>query len=174
MGRPRSVSEYTFLDDCILIHTKHCNFKISKESYDIVKDYRWFSKLCKPTGKYYAYAHFTGNKKILLHRHILGVDGPELVDHHNRDTTDNTLSNLRVASRLQNNVNSKKRKNCRSIYKGVTLRPSGRWGVYIAKSGVNMCLGTFDSEIDAALAYNEKALQLFGEFANLNEVKTKE
>ena len=34
----------------------------------------------------------------------------------------------------------------------------------------NICIGYFDKEVDAALAYNKKAIELHGEFANLNVI----
>ena len=95
------------------------------------------------------------------------------VDHINGNPLDNTRENLRLCSKAQNNYNAKKRKNSKSQYKGVTIRPSGRFGAYICKDGKNYCLGTFDKEIDAALAYNKKAVDLFGKFAKLNEIGDK-
>lgn len=171
MGRPRGTNYYFDRINYYTIVCKHCNFLIDKEDYEKAKKFRWFSKIYKLTGKYYAYSHLKGNKKILLHRYLLDIDDERLVDHINGNTLDNRRSNLRIASRLQNNVNSKKRKNCKSKYKGLMLRPSGRWGVYIKFQGINYCLGTFDNEIEAAKVYNKKALEFYGEYARLNQIE---
>lgn len=40
-------------------------------------------------------------------------------------------------------------------FKGVTLKPSGRWQAAIRVSGKRMNLGTFDSVAEAAVAYNK-------------------
>ena len=47
---------------------------------------------------------------------------------------------------------------------GMTTRTSLRG----CKSGYN--IGRFDDEIDAAVSYNKKAIELFGEYALLNVV----
>lgn len=170
--RKRTVNKYTELkhDNISKIHCKHCDFIIDSKMLQHVLKYKWFSKIAKSTGKYYAYAHFSGNKKIMLHRFLLNITGVELVDHIDGDTTNNKLNNLRVVSRLQNNVNSVKRKNCKSKYRGVTLRPSGRWGVYIKYNNENMCLGTYDTEEEAASVYNKKAVALYKEYVKLNKI----
>jgi hypothetical protein len=168
MGRPRGQNNYFFIDNHVEILCKHCMFKIDIEQLEYVIKYKWFSKKAASTNKYYAYSHLTGNQKILLHRYLLNVKKGELVDHKNGDPTDNRLINLRKVNKLQNNVNSKKRKNCRSIYKGVTVRPSGKFGVYIRHQSKNICLGTFNNEIDAAREYDKFACLFFGEYAKLN------
>ena len=45
-----------------------------------------------------------------------------------------------------------------------------KWRARITINGKTMHLGLFASAIEAARAYNEKAKELFGDFANLNEV----
>ena len=47
-------------------------------------------------------------------------------------------------------------------------------GKFIAIIGYNykkQYLGTYETLLDAAIAYNEKALELYGEFANLNDLE---
>ena len=39
----------------------------------------------------------------------------------------------------------------------------------IKKEGTTYFLGNFKDEKDAAIAYNKKALELYGDFANLNK-----
>ena len=63
----------------------------------------------------------------------------------------------------------KQKGNTFSIYKGVTQ--SGKY--YKAGIGYNgkfIYLGSFRTEVDAAVAYNNSARKLFGEYANLNNV----
>jgi hypothetical protein len=171
-GRPRSFNKWEISGDTAYASLRHGVVVISKASLDLVQAYRWFTKLAKPSNAAYVYTHLYGNKKTTIHRMIMGItDSKILVDHKNRNTLDNTIENLRIASKAQNNINTKKRKNCRSIYKGVTIRPSGRYGCYISFDKKMICLGTFDLEEDAALAYNIKAEELYGEYANLNKIK---
>jgi hypothetical protein len=47
----------------------------------------------------------------------------------------------------------------------------GKWASRIAYEGKRIYLGYYDDETEAAEAYNMKALELFGEFANLNKIE---
>lgn len=115
----------------------------------------------------YARLNVTFGKK-LLHRVVLGAQDGQRVDHINGDKLDNRLCNLRLATPSQNSANSIKRKGS-SKYKGVTRRSWGAWRAQICVNLKKHSLGHFQSEIDAAKAYNTAALKHFGEFARLNE-----
>lgn len=173
MARPRGKSTIIIHDAYAEIQCKHCNFKIDLDDVEKVSQYRWFSKTAQ-NGEPYCYSHYSGNKKIMLHRFLMGLqpDDGMICDHSNRDTKDNTKANLRVCSRAENNRNAKKNiRGVKSKYKGVTKRPSGRFGVYINFNKTTKCLGTYDTEEEAAIVYNKYALQLFGEYANLNIIE---
>jgi hypothetical protein len=81
-------------------------------------------------------------------------------------------SNLRRATRQQNIWNTEPaRKQGTSRYKGVFFcGRTGRFRARIVHNRQRIYLGYFDSEEDAARAYNTKAAELFGEFAYLNPV----
>lgn len=55
-----------------------------------------------------------------------------------------------------------------SKYRGVSIRANGSWKAQIGYKGDRIHLGYFILEIDAARAYDCKAKELFGEYANLN------
>ena len=58
-----------------------------------------------------------------------------------------------------------------SQYKGVAFhKRRSRWCADIKFDRKNLYLGHFDTEEDAARAYNTKAIELFGELAHLNPV----
>ena len=94
---------------------------------------------------------------------------PKFLDHIDGDQLNNNIENLRAVTLSQNQWNRKKIKITSSKYKGVTKR-SKKWEVCIKINKKSIYLGLFNSEIDAAIAYNEKAIELFGEYAKLNEV----
>lgn len=98
-----------------------------------------------------------------------------VMDHINRNGLDNRKENLREVSVSQNCANrrgwSSSSSSSSSRYKGVRLLQSGSWQVRIGAGG-RTYTATFDCEHEAALAYNEKALELWGEYALLNEVET--
>jgi hypothetical protein len=96
------------------------------------------------------------------------------IDHIDRNRANNAIANLREASQSQNLANAGKRfrkKGCHSRYKGVSFRnDSSKWVAYIGVDKKLIHLGQFDSELEAAVAYNESALVHFGPFAALNSV----
>ena len=101
--------------------------------------------------------------------YMTGSFPEDQVDHINQIKEDNRWLNLRCATRSQNLANTKKMKTNTSGYKGVSWKKKNKkWGVKICFQNKQVHLGYFESLEDAALAYNKKALELFGEFAKLN------
>jgi hypothetical protein len=157
---------------------------IDSEDFELVSKYTWCAHLHHTKKRYYALSHdpnqyyikSRSQVVIKLHRLIMGVtDSKILVDHINRDSLDNRKINLRVCSIGQNNSNTNKRENSISKYKGVRrmfVKGSGRirWYSVISVNRKRQWIGTFDTEEDAAKAYNKAAIHLHGEFASLNKV----
>lgn len=106
------------------------------------------------------------SKKIYLHRFILGVP-PELeVDHINNKTWDNTRSNLRPATKSENQHNKRKGASNTSGHKGVCYdKQTGKWMAYVSRDYKPYNLGRFDSVAEAAEVYRRAAAQLHGDFA---------
>ena len=91
------------------------------------------------------------------------------IDHRDGDSLHNWRSNLRAATCGQNTFNARKRLDCVSRFKGVNWdRDSGLWRARITQNYRRRSLGRFESERDAALAYDRAAIDLFGEFAKTN------
>lgn len=120
-------------------------------------------------GEWYAIRNRAeGRKHLKMHQAILGLHG-ELVDHKNRDGLDNRRENLRRADKSQNLANSRKRRGCTSQFKGVFWNKNQKkWESRCQCRGVYHRLGFFQDEIEAAKAYDKKAIELFGEFARPN------
>ena len=92
-----------------------------------------------------------------------------VVDHIDGNGLNNRKSNLRVCTQAQNSLNSRPRRNSSSRYKGVSFYKRDKiWQAQIFYNFRTINIGRFDDEIEAALAYDRKAAELFGEFAYLN------
>jgi len=118
------------------------------------------------------YVFMTFNRKTCyLHRFITNAPKGLVVDHINHNKMDNRKCNLRICTQSQNLANQRAKKGGASKYKGVVWHKlSNKWAAQIFCNGSNLYLGTFEKETDAALAYNAKAKELFGEFAYLNQI----
>lgn len=90
------------------------------------------------------------------------------VDHENRNRDDNRWSNLRLATRTQNNANSKRPKTNTSGYKGVFWHKNYRkWVARIQINGKGMYLGARDDPEEAHKLYVAAANKYFGHFARV-------
>lgn len=147
---------------------------VDDEDYEYLSQFKWWA-MKKGNYIYAERSNYCNKTKksnhMKMHREIMKVtDKSILVDHIDRNPLNNQKSNLRLCNKQQNAANSKKRKGGSSKYRGVSLCWD-RKNRYIARlyyKGRNYHLGRFKTEIEAAKAYNEKALELYGEFANLN------
>ncbi len=110
-----------------------------------------------------------GRKTIFMHREILNTPDGFLTDHVNGNGLDNRETNLRVCTRGQNRQNSLKKTKASSKYKGVYWQKSAKkWKARLTFEKKSIYLGLYQDEKIAAKAYDQKAIELFGEFANLN------
>lgn len=87
------------------------------------------------------------------------------IDHINRDKSDDQVENLRLATRFQNNANTRAKISNTSGFKGVDLHKGGpKWRARIRINGQRLNIGVFETAEEAAAAYNAKASEAFGEF----------
>lgn len=135
-------------------------------------DYEWLNQYTWQAAyngtKFYATTKKGRGGNIWMHRLIMNAPKGMVVDHINGNGLDNRRCNLRICTRQQNAYNSRR---CRgtSQYKGVHFeKATGGWRATITCKGEHFNLGLFDDEVEAARAYDCKAIELFGEFAYLN------
>lgn len=107
----------------------------------------------------------------LIYKLLTGEDPEGMLDHIDGDVTNNRIENLRVVTPQENARNSVKRSEkgkATSQYKGVNKHRQ-RW---LATLTINdnevRIVKRFDTEIEAALCYDELAKEHYGEFAQLN------
>ncbi len=94
----------------------------------------------------------------------------EKVDHINGNTLDCRRDNLRLATHQQNIRNSKLSTSNKTGYKGVWIN-RGKIVASITVNYKHVVLGSFDTLLDAAIAYNYAAVENFGDFARLNPIE---
>jgi hypothetical protein len=148
---------------------------VDDEDYALLSQHKWFAQWDPKTKSYRAARtlpfHNDKRGRQLMHRLIMGEPKGRLVDHKNHDTLDNTRSNLRLCNNSQNSQNGRKQVNNRSGFRGVTWhKRDKKWAVNITLNGKQRALGYYSNKIEAAATYNAAAAELFGEFANFNEL----
>jgi hypothetical protein len=142
----------------------------------IVDDDKWheLSLIIWGIGSDYICAKIN-RKTIRLSRYLLNAPDNIRVDHINNNTLDNRITNLRFTTAAENAYNRSSSKNSLSIFKGITKRIDKSnnitYRAQIEKEGKCYCLGTYLDENMAAIAYNIKARELFGDFAYSNKIE---
>jgi len=88
------------------------------------------------------------------------------IDHKDTNRSNNSWSNLRLATRSQNMANMRNSGRNTSGYKGVFFKKqTGRYRASIVFQRKEIHLGYFDTPEEAHAVYKIKQRQLFGEFA---------
>lgn len=115
--------------------------------------------------------HNAADYEIRLHRLVMCARSGQCVDHRDGNGLNCVRSNLRLTDSLGNAANRRPIPHAGSKYKGVCFhRTTGKYEGYIKHRRKKYHLGLFITQEEAATAYNEKAVELFGEFACLNVI----
>lgn len=153
---------------------KEYSVYIDKEDEYLFEKHRWIVwSSPRHNSSYLVTSRFDKEKALRIHRVIMNAKPGEIVDHINGNALDNRRCNLRITTQRGNNKNAAKRKDAMtSKYKGVRQpRGSKKWTVQLQADYKTILGGTFKTEVEAALKYNELALLHFGEYAKLNIIE---
>lgn len=139
---------------------------VDAEDYEELSKYKWCVSKYRRT--YYA-VRGSGGRHVKMHRMLLNAPAGLMVDHRDLNGLNNRKSNLRLCTNKENVRNSRPSLGKTSRYKGVYRdKREKKFIARIEVDGKRYCLGYFDDEIEAAIAYDIKAMLFFGEFAYLN------
>lgn len=134
---------------------------VDDEDFDRVNSMSWHAQKGKHT--YYARTG-KNNGGLSMQQAVLNAPGV-LIDHKNGNGLDNRKVNLRRCNSSQNSGNTRKHTDGASRFKGVHFhKRRGRWCAMIRHKHI----GLYDTEEDAAVAYDKEAAKVFGEFARMN------
>lgn len=142
--------------------------------YEFIKDYSWHM-----SGNYVESFWVDENqcqKNMKLHQAIIYLSGQEVpddceIDHKDNNPLNNLENNLRICKHSDNVKNRKNIMKHSSKYKGVSFyKHTNKWRAKLRANHVDVFLGYFVNEDDAAKAYNIAAIKYFGEFARLNVI----
>jgi len=143
---------------------------VDDDDYDELKKYNW----------HVANGYAVRNAKVSkgkqksqrMHRLITNCPADMNVDHINHDKLDNRKDNLRICSTAENLRNQQMQSVAKtSRFKGVYFnKNTNKWMAQIQSDDKRKYLGLFENEIDAAIAYNNAAIAMFGEFALINVI----
>ena len=155
--------------------TKGYTAIVDDEDYEELSKYRWRTHLETYTS-YVVRAGLKAEGKrhsvVLMHRQIMDCPSNMVIDHINHNGLDNRKENLRICTRAENSMNTIRKQLPKYKFKGVChmggKRKEKPYAAQIFKNQKKYHIGCFATPEEAARAYDKKALELFGQYAQLN------
>lgn len=144
---------------------------VDGKNYEWLSQWKWYVQKAKNTIYATRCEKSDSGKWVVIgmHREILGLSSGDkkYTDHKNHCGLDNRETNIRICSPSQNQHNCQKRLDNTSGYKGV-MKARSKWAAAIRNKRKSIHIGHYANKIEAAMAYDKKAKELFGEFACTN------
>lgn len=166
---PRTIREIRIEGNVAFIPlTKGYTAVIDVEDVPLIAGSNWSARV--PSNRNTVYAarrnpRAVGGHIVSLHRFLMGSPAGFEVDHIDGDGLNNRRSNLRCATRSQNQHN--RRPNKGSGPKGVAWhKRDQKWQARIMLNGKHHWLGNFSTAEEASLAYAEASQRLHGDFGH--------
>ena len=145
-----------------LTSNTNSEFYFDLDDYDKIKDYCWCESQGQPGYIVLSAQDSKIHKLIKMHQLVYGDD----CDHADRNPLNNRKSNLRKATRSQQNMNRGMQKNNTSGFKGVYwMQRCKKWQVSININKKKIHLGYFKDKDDAIRVRLEAEAKYYGEFA---------
>lgn len=175
----------------IYIKWKDNNYTVlvDDDCYALLSRHTWYIMYSGVNKRPYAFAELYSKPKSkkrikrMFYMHQMVTGSFAQTDHENGNSLDNRFDNLRPATHQTNGWNKgKSRKPSTSKYKGVSYRPlrgKPRWLAFFKyveegkpkHTGKMLYIGYYDTEREAAIAYDKKVLELRGKWAYTNILK---
>ena len=140
---------------------------VDDEDYEELNKYNWFIQK-QDSNLYARRSIYVGDNKrrtIRMHRQILGLKHKDgmVGDHVNRNTLDNTKSNLRVVTQSKNNQNHGGYSHNTSGCNGVCWNKcNNKWQAYIKVNSEQINLGNYSYIEDAVEARRLGEIEYWG------------
>lgn len=150
----------------IQTYTRSLNIIVDDEDYDRLYRYNYIVT----NGNKWIYRNVK-LAKIGIANDVTQVYG-KTIDHIDHNPLNNQKFNLRVVTQSENALNRRKRSDSKSRFRGVSyIRNNAqgkRWNSRIQVGDKRLFLGTFNTQLEAAKAYNDAASKYHDKFAQLN------
>lgn len=138
--------------------SKGNQFYFDLEDYNKIKDICW----CVDSDKRVSGCY--NGEKVRLHQLILDFPN-QLIDHINRNPSDNRKNNLRLSNKQLNSINRNCNKNSKTQVRGVGQLKNGKCYARICIDYKTIHLGCFNTIEEAKIKREEFERQYFGEYA---------
>jgi len=133
---------------------------VDESDYEELSKKRWSATFS--VNNYYAKSADKNRRGLYMHRFLLNPPKGMCVDHINGNRLDNRRENLRIVTQAENcRAYCKPLERKKSKFRGVSIRcDKKKWCANITIGYKNEYLGSFDTQIEAAKAYNKRAIEL--------------